>query len=157
MSLKDDKVKVPGTGLPLDELPARVVIVEKLYHAVPGRNPTSIQEGFCRKIVCREQPYMREMRLTEQWVALDKGWIPGDVGLVYISVGPNDPLVQVGVAVREITRQGRYGDIAVIQKFSRILPDESIRVSPFEDELFLRKADGDSKKQALATVWVFPV
>lgn len=142
-----------GTGPKLETLPGRIVVVERIYHSVPGRNPTSIDRGFGRQLVSREKPYEREMTLSQEWRAIEIGWID-KVGTVVVVLQAT-PEVEVGVAYEHVVdRRDSTDYLKGIQRFSRILSNELLRISPGEgDFLFLRS----TAEESIVTVFVYPV
>jgi len=58
---------------------SRLVLVETIYHQSPTEQPKSVDGSFSKELKGDEQVYgPRRMRLTEDWVPLDAGWIKDD-------------------------------------------------------------------------------
>lgn len=55
--------------------PSRVSIVETLYFHTVGVNPHVVQTRYGRNLKTEEQVFVRRLTLTDDWVALDAGWL----------------------------------------------------------------------------------
>lgn len=54
---------------------SRFVVVESIYHQHHGRQPTGTEHRYQRWLSSNDQPYVRELHLTEEWAPLDCGWL----------------------------------------------------------------------------------
>ena len=79
--------------------PARdtLTVVETVYHQPAGEEPTAVSVQFVRPLETQEQPYVRKIKVGEQWQPLDLGWVeqPGMILLVndegkFTQVNPTD-------------------------------------------------------------------
>jgi hypothetical protein len=69
----------------------RLTVVDKLYHQVPGNNPTHVSVGFTRELADDEQPFVRSPKkpLTER-IKVDTGWIPSPSFVIIENRGGGD-------------------------------------------------------------------
>lgn len=60
-------VPMPTTG--------RLTVIEKVYHQLPGEQPTATEHQFVRQLRSDEQPFSRKFKVPREWKPLDLGWI----------------------------------------------------------------------------------
>lgn len=82
---------MPGEGT--ISLPGRLVVVEQVYHQQSGQDPVCADSQFGRLLHSDEQVYQRILKINDQWVRLDTGWIVS-VGMLVLSHADKD--VEVG-------------------------------------------------------------
>src|SRR3990167_2766898 len=59
--------------------PARIVVVENVYYQKTGEpNATATESRFSHWLVTDEQPYIRKIKVGEEWMPIDRGWIEGE-------------------------------------------------------------------------------
>ncbi len=58
-----------------NEIPARLTVVETVYHRPAEEEPTCVESKFSRALRTHEQPYSRKLTATEEWQSLDCGWL----------------------------------------------------------------------------------
>lgn len=105
----------------------RITVVEQVYYQPneEGVEPLCIPSGFCYAPESDEQPYTRHVRLRDCWQEIDTGWYsPEKVGLLIVTNNSQD-VIEVGVRVGES-----------VTPISILLPEESIRVRPYDVEMF---------------------
>jgi hypothetical protein len=61
----------------------RLTVVQSFYHSVVGEEATRADGGFSRFLKTSEQCYTRWLKVAEEWIPLDTGWVT-EVGLVVI-------------------------------------------------------------------------
>jgi hypothetical protein len=71
--------------------PARLVIVENVYHQITGEQPTSLAPvAYSAPLASDEQPYQREFKVGPGWEMLDHGWLdPQGVSLLCLRNRPD--------------------------------------------------------------------
>jgi len=67
----------------VSEIPDRLTVVETIYHHSAEDNPTQFECRFCRHLKAKEQPYSRKCKATEEWQALDTGWVER-IGMIQV-------------------------------------------------------------------------
>lgn len=53
----------------------RITVVGNVYHTSNENGITDFPMRFGRHLKTNEQPYVRRLNLSEQWVLLDMGWL----------------------------------------------------------------------------------
>lgn len=126
--------------------PARISVVETVYHQPLDGGPTSSEVRFQRILKTDEQPFSRRVLLEESkgWVALERGWIEhASMLLVRNDEDPrkSQAIVEVGMMVNRNEGESRW-HVA----FASILPGESVRFTPNDLSLLsLRGMCGNAK------------
>lgn len=64
---------VPVTAAPRSR--PRVTVVEQAYYQSPDDQPRVVETRYTQDLQSDEQPYLRVMKLTEEWKPIDCGWI----------------------------------------------------------------------------------
>ena len=117
----------------------RITVVEHLYHYADEQSqPTSIESIFTRHLKSDEQPYIRILKLTEDWIPLDKGWVE-EVGTIVIknmegtryTVNPTDE--ERKVVESRIVEIGYHNSLSLnlATAFQLVPPQESSgRITP---------------------------
>lgn len=123
---------IPRLGV---EAPARFVVVESVYHQVPGEEPTTVQTAVSRFLQTGEQPYERKGLATAEWQLLDCGWVK-DVRLLHLTNLEGGPQQVQSSREEEWTTQQRRIELGVGLSPSTIAaafclpPQESLRGTP---------------------------
>lgn len=65
-------------------LPDRLTVVETIYHQCPAEEPFSIEKSYDRVLKTKEQIYLRELKVAEEWEPLEIGWVGTHPSLLYI-------------------------------------------------------------------------
>lgn len=152
------------TAAPAAPVPApiksRLTVVETVYHQNGTDQPTSAYSSFCRTLVSQdEQPFAKQVKVTEDWRPLDLGWIE-QAGMVVIRnesgvfkiVIPTDS--EREVEMRKVVEVGFCTGSYEITPSVLIPPTESARFYPYElSQLRIRCRSGMAK----CTVHLFPV
>lgn len=65
---------------------SRLAVVASVYHQqAGGEQPTQVTTRFWRELSCDEQPYVRQLRLGQEWQHLDPGWVTQPGGYLVLS------------------------------------------------------------------------
>lgn len=101
---------------------SRMGVVSLLYHHQPGSQPIAVENRFSRWLGTDEQPYLRKLTLTKEWVPLDKGWL--DVAGMLMIRNEEDKegtekIIEVALNAEPMT----YG-------FAKVRPKESAQFEP---------------------------
>lgn len=67
------KPLVPVTAAPRSR--PRVTVVEQAYYQSPDDQPRVVETRCTQDLTTDEQPYLRLMKVTEEWHRIDHGWI----------------------------------------------------------------------------------
>jgi hypothetical protein len=67
------------------DLKSEITVVEQVYHQLSGSQPRAIESRFSRELESDEQPYERHLKVGEESVPLDCGWIKEASQLVIIN------------------------------------------------------------------------
>jgi hypothetical protein len=141
----------------------RLTVVERIYHQIPGEQPTLIDYRHSKLLESDESPYIRHnLKLTEEWTLLDKGWIEGDVSSIVLS-NEEGKSTQVNPTEEEVAAlKKKIVEIAFVlgeignfpsKSHQEIPPSEQLRIFPSTGvQIFLRSRCGISK----ASVTVYP-
>ena len=103
---------------PREGLKSKLTIVEMVYFRAPGESAIGIESRYSRELATDEQPCERRLKATENWQALDTGWLK-KVGTIVIT-----------------NREATIGEILEVaycdspQDGWLILPGESMRALP---------------------------
>lgn len=125
----------------------RVAVVETVYFQAHGEQPLPpIESRYYRWLNSEEQPYNRNLKLTETWTRLDMGWL-GDAGLLVIHNVPErlqtQPTDKERLAMANKVIELTY-DTANPEWV--ILPGESLRAHPTRaKDLFIRCRSGECR------------
>lgn len=119
--------------------PARLVVVETVYHQAHGREPTSSITRYVRFLGTDEEPYRKRFDVGPEWVQLPKTWIEGTPSCLVIKNEGLPPaevketaaekearaavILELGVAVT-VAGAGYVAPVATIR------PGESVRFEP---------------------------
>lgn len=104
---------------------AKILVVEQVYYQDDGCQPSSIEAGYARVIGGHEQPFTRVMRVGQEPVPLECGWLTTCSVLVIWNKGPSDIEVSLG------------GFVALLG------PTESLRIRPESLNRILLRSRGD--------------
>lgn len=113
---------------------ARIVVVEYIYHQLPGQQPIAVENRFSRQLASLEDPYFRRLTVGREWLALDTGWVKS-AGLVSLCNEMDKPVVNLSAAEHE-TWQKRQLQVSVGEHKTGcllLLPGESLRIQPEEN------------------------
>jgi hypothetical protein len=73
------------------EAPATLTVVERIYwRKASNKNAEEFPSSYHRKLKSKEQRYLRELTVTNEWQKLDVGWVGSVVGLLLIKNGAGD-------------------------------------------------------------------
>jgi hypothetical protein len=78
------------------EIPPRVVVLEKIYHQIPGEDPTLITSNFQYDVECDDQVFNRRHKITTDWILIETAWINQASMMIIQNLGPKRPNVQLG-------------------------------------------------------------
>ena len=147
--------------------PARdtLTVVETVYHQPAGEEPTAVSVQYVRPLETQEQPYVRKIRVGEQWQPLDLGWIeqPGMIWLtndegrgLQVNPTPEERAAieaKVICLVTKVVNAGVLAGILAEDDFSwEVPPGESFRGRPTcAKRVWLRCRSGTAK----ATIRVY--
>lgn len=53
----------------------RVTVVEQAYYQSPDDQPRVVETRYSQDLQTDEQPYLRLMKVTEEWRHIDHGWV----------------------------------------------------------------------------------
>lgn len=70
--------------------PARLTVVSSFYHQPPDGEARAFHYQYEHPLLSEEEPYSRRVKLTEEWVKLDKGWIEEASCVVVVPQGKPD-------------------------------------------------------------------
>ncbi|MFA5056488.1 MAG: hypothetical protein WC485_00105 [Opitutaceae bacterium] len=111
----------------------RVTIVEHVYHQRQGGEPVEFVTRCSRKLNSDEQPYIRELLITEKWMALDCGWV-NNPGLLLIRNKEGDTPGKIPTPAEASELAQRIIQVAFDANDSDaswlIMPGESMRAVP---------------------------
>lgn len=71
-------VPPPSKLVPVSAAPRsrpRVTVVEQAYYQSPDDQPRVVETRCSQDLLTDEQPYLRLMKVTEEWHRIDHGWI----------------------------------------------------------------------------------
>ncbi len=74
----------PTPELPPPRPRARLTLGGEVSLLRPGEGTDGRPVRFVRWLATDEQPYAREVRVTEEWVPLDCGWLKGGAGFLVL-------------------------------------------------------------------------
>lgn len=154
---------------------AHVVVVENIVHQGPHQEPLPIESRYLRWLETTEQPYIRRLSITEQWVQLDCGWlteasvlvIHNDEGKLAHVPSPEEAqtlrsrvielAVEEEVKIPDLLPTGEDSrEMRVLIPFGSIPPCESIRLlDPCLTKFRLRGRAGE-KNPLRCTVHLIP-
>lgn len=134
---------------------ARLTVVDTVYYQSPEMQATSAESRFSRPLdTLDEQPYIRRMKVTEEWAPLDCGWLNECSMLMLVNeegkglekIPTEEEKTEISKRVIEV----RFGSETVEWL---ILPGESLRGYPINPKLmFIRCRNGCAK----LTINLFP-
>lgn len=133
----------------------RITVVEYLYFNPFGDQPSAVESKFSRPLTSKdEQPYERRLRVGEEWMQLDMGWLK-EVSMLRIHnqegqfrlINPTEEeIAESQKKVLEVRYQGSSGTWL-------IPPGESMRGTPSSPHtLQIRCQSGDAR----FTLYAFP-
>lgn len=64
---------------------ARIVVTGYVYHQPATEQPFSVNLGFSRQLESDEQPWIRKIKIGEEWQPLDPGWVKEVALLVLVN------------------------------------------------------------------------
>ena len=125
-----------------EEYTARLTLVSTVYHQVQGEKPQAFSSQSTRFLDSDEQVYTRHLKVSEDWQALEFGWVkdPSIILLEYPQVKVDNLILQesllLGIAV---------GTSDPLELFE-IPPGDPFRVYPIvsANTLFVRYPNGDT-------------
>lgn len=153
----------------------RVTVVEQAYYQSPDDQPRCVETRYSQDLASDEQPYLRLMKVTEEWKPVDHGWIEeaslliltneeGRIGTVIPSRADLEAssmkVIEIGWQLegppegpRTMHSPDRLPPPPIVP-FLVVHPGKSVRVTPqFLRAMRLRCRSG----MARATVNLFPV
>ena len=117
------------------EVKDRITVVEKVYHQSVGEQPTQADVVFVRNLLTKEQPYVRHVKVGENWTPVDYGWL-NSVSFVVIQ-NDEGKFVVVPTPEELATVMARVVDVSFKESVGhgslQIPPGESLRCSPSDD------------------------
>jgi hypothetical protein len=176
MNIKSDNKlsnRMPkGVGVQSKDLPCILTIIQSVRYQQPMDQPYDLKiQPFIRKVISEEQPYSRDLKIGEEWQAIDTGWIT-KVGLFVIfnkegrnlSIQPTpeektaikNRIIEIGVLVNENNSiRDMHCDNKMIKPIIilKILAGETQQLTPVQmDQLVFRCKNGEAK----CTITVLP-
>lgn len=134
---------------------ARLTVVDTVYYQSPDMPATSAESRFSRELDnTDQQPYVRRTKVTEEWAALDCGWLNECSMLLLVNeegrglqkIPTPEEKKEIAFKVLEI----RFGSELVEWL---IPPGESLRGYPVNpNQMFVRCRSGEAK----LTIHLFP-
>lgn len=132
----------------------RLTVVEKIYHQIPGSDPTGINIGFTRHLQEDEEPYLRSPRkpVPIDWTPLDLGWIAEECKSASCVVIRNLSRPKEPVFLQE-DDEFIYIKYKDSKEHFTIAPQEAMRFTPSDPKsLVIRSSTG----KALFSLVIFP-
>jgi hypothetical protein len=138
---------------------SRITVVETVYHQPGDMQPSSVSPRFTRWLGSDEQPYIRTITLTEEWVALDQGWLKGQCGMVVIENEESKRLTFIPTPDEQDEIEARVIEVGYRGHKDQgggsflVYPRENLRITPSDpDRIELRCRQG----KARCTLHVYP-
>jgi hypothetical protein len=137
----------------------RLTIVECVYYQAPFEDCISAENRYDSAVEADEQPYIRKIKVGEQWQPIDSGWImtPGLLLIknepIRFAVQPTQEqraeaaskVVEVSVCLEEKGRTQHSPPKGLPMTVTTLLPGESLRMRPAEfSTLRLRCTGGEA-------------
>lgn len=97
-----------GPELARGAAPGRIVVVESIYHQLPGEQPVGTERRFARTLATDDQPAERRVTVTGTWALIPFGWLaPGAVSFltVYNREGQDLAVVPSAAAAAETRKR----------------------------------------------------
>jgi hypothetical protein len=162
------RINGPPPKVLLHKPSSRITVVETVYHQQSGGQPTAVVNRHGRPLDTDEAPYTRQVNLTEEWQALDLGWLEGNVGMLVLSNEegkgytvnpPRSELEDVRRRIVEVTYEWPSGPrdmhsppkVALAPEWY-VFPGESMRATPAHADL-LRLRSQHVKARVLLTLF----
>jgi hypothetical protein len=134
-------------------LDAQLVVVETIYHAATGCEPTAAESRFARKLETDEQPYTRRITVTQEWQQVDTGWIT-EAGMLRLANKEGEGLQVQPTAEERAAMASKIVELSVDGSAPwLIFPGESFRGMPSElESLRVRCRSGEAR----CLITIFP-
>lgn len=145
---------------------SRLIVVETVVHRRNTAGPVGVSFSSCRLLETDEQSYTRELRVGEEWVPIDLGWLQERVSVVVVENLGEDPPATIPNEEEKARRESRVLEIgcrillsdsaappvkAAILPIYEILPGDSHRGRPVpEASFFLRCLNGETRCKIFA-------
>lgn len=123
----------PGPKYVKRDTPARITVVEMVYHQGVNESPTQYDTRYDREIKSEEKPYIRLKSSSEQWSKLIDGWNEKP-SLVTVK---NESDTTLEVALHDACEEYKI--------FAVIPPKESMRFTPHSPERLYVRSDAKCK------------
>lgn len=148
---------------------ARLTVVGTVYFQPQGDEAMSVGNPFSRQLSTDEQPYVRTLRIGEEWVDISKGsWLEGG-SMICISNDEGKHLIQQQTPEEKKHSANKILEVAFehsiledatmhtpdvpMEAFALVLPTEDIRFTP---AAFKRLRIRCRKGAAKCTISLFP-
>lgn len=151
---------------------SRMVVVENVYHQVPGEEPQSITSRYTRWLNDDEQTYTRKTKANLSWAPLDFGWILQSAQVVIVNTAPTHPemvltdeqyaeleflRIEIGVQPFQQSAEGPRTmwsgpTTPLVVQFAVIYPGESLRFEPCQDTRYMIRGNGESVPYTLNVI-----
>ena len=133
----------------------RITIVDSVYYEAQGAEPLQIKSGYSRMVVSDEQPYMRTLKVSQEYQILDSGWIK-ECGLLVIKNEEGSNPQKIPTVAEKEAIKGRI--VELCDDHSKLCwlvhPGESLRACPISLVGLKLRCLSETAKVTLA---VFPV
>lgn len=141
--------------------PARLVVIETVYHQAHGQEPTSSLTKYVRFLGTDEEPYRKRFDVGPEWVQLPKTWIEGTPSCLVIKneglppaevrETPAEKAVRAAVVIELGIAVSCHG-AGYVAQVATIRPGESARFEPASvPSLRVRCANGPVKAHVVLT------
>ncbi len=154
-------------ALPKQKRSNRIAVVEMVYFQETGVSPIAITTRFSRKLHSDEQPCIRKIKIGQDWLPVEMGWVR-DCGMLVINndegkfkTNPSEDqlatvskmIVEVAVQPPEEKNRNMHSPPKIgPQLFAVIPPQESLRLIP-SGNLVVRCRSGIAR----ITINAFPI
>lgn len=150
----------PGRVMPTTP-PARLTVVETVYHQPAAGPPTATESRFSRPLGSDEQPYSRRLTIPTRWVRLDPGWVGGGCAALALSnegpvarrttvPTPEEAAADAALVVTVGVAADPEG--ATVAPFARVRPGESLRLEPADPGRLMLVCSGEAPARVLLTL-----
>lgn len=128
---------------------SRLTVVEHVYHQSPDEEAFEQEIRYSRFLATDEQPFLRKLKVTEEWATISSGWLDNCSVLLIKNASGNLRLRSVTPSPQEV-EQERRKVIQVAYEDSKyhfdVLVGETMRVSPSSlQALRIRCAEGTGR------------
>ena len=138
-----------------------LTVSDMVTYQQPGKMPQGFSHPFCRSVKDGCQPWVRQLRIGEEWTQLDAGWVDNAACMILLNeegtnlrVIPTPEEVEaMKKKVLEITYDGPPENGKWLYPAGLIFPGETRREHPINlGSIYLRSRSGEIN----CLLWLFP-